>query len=589
MVEPGVTPNGKIGGNTTNTKKAPRKYVVRPSDAELHLNIVSSSLIPLLFSVGRGQVGRRAYTIPYRPMASYSDLPLEVQLEINRRLDVASLKSLRLVDRACLVTASQRLFKHVQLWPLIWSWARLESMSYSPFIRDHVETLNFNTNVLDTEYMPIVNQNATRVREKKSKTKSEREEFAIMVREAFKPRPSRGVAGFPCDDETIESLYKKYQTYIEAQDRFIRLDTTAIRHVIRGFPNLETIVCDNHRPTTPDTNKIYNPTIFDRGKDFLDGPSLAGLRLGQYDTSCLGHFYEVCMSTRVRRLSLKHAEWSHLPLSDDETRLQPRDGEQSTQSYHFEAHAYDCQHILDICLENRAYITSTRMHVTYPKRLLHCLSRYTNLETLRLSFGASGFLWDYAEDLMRISASLAKLHLIRLRHLALCNVFTTERSMIQLCENHSTTLRVLELGDIGVGLPQSAAQRESVMSLFWKIRQVAWLERVTLTGLFTNLMDEAWTAASEQGMLDLHSRSCRRSQLEGYLCHQIEWPVGESIEEYLVSREAGQAETESSEAWENAMKPLLWQDGSWKWSGSFIRRCRATILDRISRSRRSRD
>lgn len=520
-------------------------------------------------------------------MASYSDLPLEVQLEINRRLDVPSLKSLRLVDKACLATASQRLFKQVQLWPLIWSWSRLESMSHSPFIRDHVETLIFNTNVLDTEYMPAVKQDGTRVPEKKRK--SEREEFAIMVREAFKPRPNRGVAGSPCDDETIESLYNKYQTYIEAQDRFVSLDTTAIRHVVGGFPNLENIVCDNHRPTTPDANKIYNPTIFDRGKDFLDGPSLAGLRLGRYDTSCLGHFFEVCMSTRVRHLSLKHAEWSHLPLSDDETRLQPLGGEQS-DSYRNDANAYpECQHTLDMSLENRAYITSTRMHVTYPKRLLHCMSRYTNLETLRLSFGARGFLWDYAEDLLRISASLAKLHLVRLRHLALCNIFTTEKSMVQLCENHSTTLRVLELGDMGVGLPQGAAQRESVMSLFWRIRQVTLLEKVTLTGLFTNLMDEAWTAASEQAILDFPSHSCCRSQLEGYMCHEIEWPVGKSIEAYLLSKEAGQPETESSEAWEHAMKPLLWQDSSWKWSGSFIRRCRATILDRISRSRKSRD
>jgi hypothetical protein len=476
---------------------------------------------------------------------SYLELPIEVRLEISKHLDVASLKSFRRVDRVCLATASKQLFGELELWPLIWSWTRLEAMSHSPFIKDYVDTLKFNTNALDTKYI---------------KSDSGRDDFVSMVHRS----QSRTAAGVSASDEEINNLYAKYRSYVQAQGLFAQLDTTAISHVIGGFSNLKAIVCDEDRSTiSVRTSTEVKSTIFDRGIDFLPGPTLAGLKLGTHDSQVFGHFYGVFMSSKVHHLTLKHGHWCHLPLGDDEDKP-------SNESFP-EANIYDDQRTLDLCLDNVAYIVSSRMQVTYLKRLNDCISRYTNLEMLSLSFGATGFLYNYAEILLRISASLAKLHLTRLRHLALSNVFTTEKSMIQLLQNHSTTLRVLELSEIGVGLPRNVNERESVMSLFWKIRQATFLEKVRLTGLFTNLVDEAWTAVEENKVGD----DCC-TQLEDFMCHRIEWPVGESLEEYLLLKEARRAEN-MEEAWLNALKPL-WQDDSWKWGDFFIKRCRGLLL-----------
>lgn len=109
------------------------------------------------------------------------------------------------------------------------------------------------------------------------------------------------------------------------------------------------------------------------------------------------------------------------------------------------------------------------------------------------------------------------------------------------------------------------------MSLFWKIRQAAFLEKVKLTGLFTNLVDEAWTAVEE---IKVGNDCC--TQLEDFMCHKIEWPVGESLEEYLHLKDARRAET-MEEAWLNALKPL-WQDNSWKWGDFYIKKCRGLPL-----------
>lgn len=476
---------------------------------------------------------------------SYSDLPTEVRVEISKYLDIASLKSFRRVDRVCLATASKHLFREIEIWPLIWSWTRLEAMSHSPFIKDYVDTLRFNTNVLDTKYI---------------NPESGREDFVGMVHRSHFRKADSICSG----DEEISTLYAKYRSYIQAQGLFAELDTTAISHVIRGFSNLKAIVCDEDRSTiSVRTSTEVKSTVFDRGIDFLPGPSLAGLKLGTHDSQVFGHFNSAYMNSKVRHLTLKHGHWCHLPVGDDE--------DKPSHESSPDANTCEDQRTLDLCLDNVAYIVSSRMQVTYLKRLNDCISRYSNLEMLSLSFGGSGFLYNYAEILLRISASLAKLHLPRLRHLALSNVFTTEKSMIQLLQNHSTTLCILELSEIGVGLPRNVNVRESVMSLFWKIRQTTFLEKVKLTGLFTNLVDEAWTAVEGNKV----GNDCC-TQLEDFMCHKIEWPVGESLEEYLLLKEARRAET-TEEAWLNALKPL-WQDNSWKWGEFFIKRCRGLLL-----------
>lgn len=516
-------------------------------------------------------------------MTSYSDLPSEVQLEISQHLDVASLKSLRLVEKASLPSASKRLFKEVELWPLIWSWNRLEAMSASPFISDYVEILKFNTNVLTTAFKEDV---------KDLKEQSSRKPTSV-VRSIFNPsqnlRSAASVSPSGCqtterldaDDYAIERFYEKYEAYIQAQEHFVALETAAIQDVIRGFPNLRAIVCEQDKPTSQcqATSTLYtsvdNPTIFDRGKDFLGGPCLAGFSLGTHDTSCLAPFLDVCMSSKVYRLKLRGACWYNLPTSGDEGRTHSLSG---VPSYRQVTDNFEGLRLLDLYLDIRGYLTSTRMHVTYCKRLTDCVARYINLETLNLNFGV--FQWSYARDLLPISASLAKLRLPRLRHLTMSNVLTKEKSMIELLESNSTTLRVLELADIGVGLPQSIDDRESVISLFWNISRVTALETVKLRGLFTNLIDEAWIATSKSNQAEIKDYPyC--TQLEDYMCHKTEWPVGGSLEEYLISRETGQDEVQDFEAWKTVGKRILWEDSSWECSWAFLRRCRMVMLARL--------
>ncbi|KEF60269.1 uncharacterized protein A1O9_05119 [Exophiala aquamarina CBS 119918] len=480
---------------------------------------------------------------PHR-FTSFSDLPVEVQLEISQHLDLTSLKSFRQVERGCIAATSKHLFKEIKLWPLIWSWTRLEAMSQSPFVHDYVDTLRLHTIVLNTSYL---------------ESKSGREDFIRMMQRIHRQNTpachDSSVSTDPLSDQEANTLFAKYRLYVGAQRLFEKLDVTAIRRVICGFSNLKAIVCDERR---------YN--IFDSNIDFLPGPSLARsvdltTRADLTTTPVLDPFYCACMSSRLHHLILEPVLWRHLPVSDEE------DIPSSEQQA--EPRTYDDHRTLVLSLDNKGYLTSSRMQDTYLARLTNYISRYTNLGMLTLSFGATHFLYNYAEILLKISAALTRLHLPQLWYLALANVFTTEKSMTKLLQNHSKSLRFLQLSSIGVGLPRNARERESVLSLFWKIRQVTFLEKVKLKGLFTNMVDEAWEATEGKQL------GCR-TQLEDFMSHKIDWPVGVSLEEYLLLKEERLAATKQ-EAKANAAE-TLWQDRSWAWSAYFIERCRGFIL-----------
>lgn len=472
---------------------------------------------------------------------SFSDLPVEVQLEISKHLDLTSLKSFRQVERACVPAASKRLFKEIKLWPLIWSWTRLETMSQSLFVQDYVDTLRLHTNVLNTSYL---------------ESKNGRQDFTRMM-QRFRNHTAHKDLGVSLSDQEADTLFAKYRLYVGAQRLFEKLDATAIRRVIRGFSNLKAIVCDERK---------FN--IFDSSIDFLPGPSLAkSINLVTLASltpgTCFDTFYAVCMNWRLHHLTLEPIFWRQLPVSNEE--------DLSSSEQDPKASTYDEQRTLVLRLDNKGYLISSRMQDTYLTRLTSYISRYTNLGMLTLSFGATHFLYNYAEILLKISAALTRLHLPQLWYLALANVFTTERSMTELLQNHSMTLRILQLSSIGVGLPRNAVERESVLSLFWKIRHATFLEKVELKGLFTNMVDEAWEAVQERKV----GNSCC-TQLEDFMCHKIDWPVGESLEEYLLLKEERLAATKQ-EARANAVE-TLWQDRSWAWSAYFIERCRGFIL-----------
>jgi len=292
------------------------------------------------------------------------------------------------------------------------------------------------------------------------------------------------------------------------------------------------------------------------------------------------------MSSRTEHLSIEPLLWRLLPASNDE--------DIPSIEQHPGAGVFDAQSNITLRLDNTTYLISSRMQDTYLRRLTDHISRYSNLEMLTLSFGESYFLYNYAEILLKIPAALSRLHLPKLWCLELAHVFTTEQSMIDLLEHHHKTLRVLKLNSIGVGLPRNTAKKESVLSLVWKIRQTNFLQKVTLHGVFTNMVDEPCKTQPVQEIKKRgypfsnprdvygHKISGRtyRTQLEEFMCRRIGWPIGESLEACLLRKEEHAVAT-SRVVDEDAIE-WPWQDGSWHWSTDLLEQCRgASSLLRV--------
>ncbi|KAJ9662164.1 hypothetical protein H2198_001515 [Neophaeococcomyces mojaviensis] len=133
------------------------------------------------------------------------------------------------------------------------------------------------------------------------------------------------------------------------------------------------------------------------------------------------------------------------------------------------------------------------------------------LTTLKLDFVELPYE-SAVDEMLPVSRTIFRHHWPILQKLKLEAICADECELLNFLTAHKASLRELQLGDIE--LANSLETRASVLRLFNGVRKSLRLRTCTITGNFTNRLDQAWYVDTE-----CEQPECIREQLEIYMCN----------------------------------------------------------------------
>lgn len=371
---------------------------------------------------------------PFLPAMSYSLLPLEVSQFVVNYLDRKTLKSMRLADPRVAGYAAEALFERIDFRTDIRSWHRVENIASHPKLRHHVKTVYYHECTVDE--LP-------------------NEDFAKILYEHFGPELWAN----------IREWGKRYFVHLYNQKLFKRLGLTDFLGVLNRdrFPNLRRLECLRATLHTPVNlfDAFHAHALWSRGDDVT--------------------FQRVCMELPFEELSMECARWEDLPISrrnESQAVLQPLTLRKVTLSLPIQEYALKHSHgypVANVC------ITPLR----------NCFPAWKGVEHLSLDCREHSSPKDYIFTLAKISRTLASYHFPRLNHLALSRIFLEKFSFLRMLRTHLKTLSSLSLQGAYLVPNRGEDKFDSVIALIHEIPNCCQLERVSLSGRFENLLDEA--------------------------------------------------------------------------------------------------
>lgn len=456
-------------------------------------------------------------------MPVISHLPVEILILIAAHCGREELKALRLAHHAFLTVASQHLFREIHISPNSNSFDRAHSVAEQDHLRKRVKSIVYHYGLLEDAYPG----------------------FDEFRHEWFSARRSDVVRD---PSELTAEVIWNYSCYLEEMDGQrtfdLRIEEDELEDLAARLPHLESI-----------------STLLDDVKPFTELRDYIGKRVGMaaaaddYGDGRFPKLFKAVADKSLQKVSARSIQWPDLDFIE----CTP---EQDAQRYRrclrklkfLEMGIYNA--LNDFKFEadedKDEYMYSVGKLGTF-------LQEASDLTTLKLDFDELPFE-SHADEMLPISQTIFRHRWPELRVLKLEAICAHETALVDFLDAHKRSLQTLCLGDIE--LVQDGEKVPSILTLFQNIRESLRLRACTITGNFTNRIDQAWYVDTEYDQQD-----CFRDQLEAYLSRQDQRtsPAARNVSDH-----------EIEQYWDRGLHLELWLhkvrddyesfcDGSWYW------------------------
>jgi len=409
-------------------------------------------------------------------MSVTSHLPSEILILVVAHCGREELKALRLTHHAFLTAATQHLFQEIHISPNSHSFDRAHNVAEQDHLRKLVKSIVYHYGLLEDAYPGF-------------------DEF----RHEWSSARSSGEVRDP-SEVTAEVLWN-YSCYLEEMDGQrtfdLRIEEDELKDLAARLPYLESI-----------------STLLDDVKPFTELHDYIGKRVGMaaaaddYGDGRFPKLFKAVADKPLQKVSARSIQWPDLDFIEGSTEQDALRYRRCLRKLKFlEMGIYNA--LNDFKFEadedKDEYMYSVDMLGTF-------LREASSLNTLKLDFDELPFE-SHADEMIPISQTIFRHRWLELRALKLEAICVHENALVSFLDAHKGSLQTLCLGDIE--LVQEGEEVPSILTLFQSIRNSLQLQACTITGNFTNRIDQAWYVDTEYDHQD-----CFRDQLEVYLSRQ---------------------------------------------------------------------
>lgn len=441
-------------------------------------------------------------------------LPAELLSLICRFAGRDELKALRLTNHAFAVPATELLFRQIHISPNSYSFDRAHDVVASQKISKYVKSLVYHFGMLGDYYAGF-------------------DAFKHEYFAARKPGEKRDLS-----EVTAEVLwcYNCWLEEIDAQRTFeLRDEREELQRLCAGLPNLEIV-----KTLLDDIDSLDDP------QDYI------GKRTGMFAAEDHGEArfaktFDATVSRSLRDISARSIQWldllemvEALGLNVSHThgdsfrkanyRNEALEQSQLLDKYYIGLRDASAWHRLEESslwsrlqrlrfLELGIYNPVNEQAVDedgyvrdHTNALDVILYASSNLEVLKLDFDELPFECHY-EPMLPISSTICRHFWQNLRELKLEAICVTENVLLEFFRQHTASLKILQLGDVELTQLDDTDQKPNLLRLFRGMKDTLNLTSCTITGNFTNRVDQSWYVDTE-----VEQAGCFRDQLQNFLC-----------------------------------------------------------------------
>lgn len=404
-------------------------------------------------------------------------LPTEIITIIAAHAERDELKALRLTNHFLSEAATKILFQEIHISPNSRSFDRALAVAECPQLHHLIKSLVYHLGTLGEIY---------------SGFEAFRHEYY-----STRKRPSSKDVYDPTKI-TAEVLwcYNCWLEEIDGENTFssIRDEADELSRLCDQLPQLEAIatVLDDVDPFSEPTDYIGKRT---------------GMHLSNFTNDVhFARLFTASLGKPLRKVSGRSISWQDLTtlVSNHQVAVQERLGSLK----YLELGLYNAENEYNSDDEEQG------KHATQVEALIaldSILDSAKALTTLKLDFDELPYE-SAAYDMLPITHTIFRYHWPALQELKLEAICAEEGELLNFLSAHKTSLKRLQLGDIE--LVNSPGYKASILRLFRDIRNSLRLHACTLTGNFTNRLDQAWYVDTE-----CKDDKCVRNLMEADMCN----------------------------------------------------------------------
>jgi len=412
-------------------------------------------------------------------MLGIASLPAEIITLIAAHAERDVLKALRLTNHSFSEAATKILFKEIHISPNSRSFDRALAVAESRQLHHLIKSLVYHLGTLGEIYSG----------------------FEAFRHEYYSTRKRPGSKDvYDPTKITAEVLwcYNCWLEEIDGENTFssIRDEADELTRLCDSLPQLEAIatVLDDVDPFSEPTDYVGKRT---------------GMHLSNFTNGVhLARLFAASVGKPLRKVSGRSISWQDLTalVSNHQANVQERLGRLKC----LELGLYNAENEYDSVEEEQD------KHATQLEAFmaLDCiLDSAKALTTLKLDFDELPYE-SAADAMLPISRTIFDHHWPALQDLKLEAICADEGELLNFLSAHKESLKRLQLGDIE--LVNNLGSQASIMRLFDGIKHSLRLHTCTITGNFTNRLNQAWYVDTECEQLD-----CLRDGLEAYMCGRL--------------------------------------------------------------------
>ena len=408
-------------------------------------------------------------------------LPTELCLLVTSFVDRETLKALRLTSHDFLPSATEILYREMHLSPNSHSFDRAHEVATRRHLSEHVKSLVYHFGMLG-DYYPG---------------------FDAFKHEYFAARKPGEIHDPSEVTADVLLSYGAWLEEIDAQRTFdLRDEKDELQTICDRLPNLEVI-----------------STLLDEVESMTNPQDYFGRRTGMFageddGSGRFANLFGATMSKPLKKISARSIQWFDM-LTIQSMLVDPASrslAQQCLQTIRY----------LEIGIYNPLNrVEDENGNVRSNAQALgSVLSAAQNLEVLRLDFDELPFD-SHADDMLPLSNTIFKHHWPALKELKLEAICTYEEVLLDFLCAHSKSLCELQLGDIELVKLDTEQRCPSILRLFRGIKECLKLTSCTITGNFTNRIDQAWYVDTE-----IYQPDCLRDSIQQYMCQNLAKTVG---------------------------------------------------------------